>query len=43
MVTLIGHKSTKYPLLNEENEYFWEHKEDSFYVGFGFDDHEYYR
>lgn len=25
MVTLIGHKGTKYPILNEQNEYFWEH------------------
>lgn len=43
IVTLIGHKNTKYPLINEKIEYFWEYKENSFYVGFGFDDHEHYR
>ena len=42
-VTLVGHKDTKYPKINNSIEYFWEYTDNLYFVGYGFDDKEYMR
>ena len=41
--TLFGRTDTKYKLVNERIEFFWEYNNKDFFTGYGFDDHEYLR
>lgn len=41
--TMFGRTDTKFELVNERIEFFWEYNMKDFFVGYGFDDHEYLR